>query len=305
MFEDIQQHRAAVAEQIQKACEIGFTGGELEKAHKVGDIHPNGKWVWTQLPSGRYDWRVIKRTSGGSAPAASATAQKKPISISANHPALSSVTGVDNVKEYLTTFNSKYTDLSKVTLSRTPKGNWDVRYDGHRLGILNGDQIPESSAKKMGWLKTDSKDLTGSKSDVEEDKKSDSFQSPKEIADFIAKKFGTKVKRINGTVSFGNWGDYGAYSNVGDCYEVQIDDLHKVRIGTVISATKSWMHCYKGEILMQTAVKKGTITGKRMFQWNKDGLTSYKPGSNFKDYLEKEYVGGYQKEIGKQLFQKK
>ena len=76
MFEELNQHRAAVAEQIQKACEIGFTGGELEKAHKVGDIHPNGKWVWTQLPSGRYDWRVIKRTSGGSAPAASATAQK-------------------------------------------------------------------------------------------------------------------------------------------------------------------------------------------------------------------------------------
>lgn len=152
MFEELNQHRAAVAEQIQKACEIGFTGGDLEKAHKVGDIHPNGKWVWTQLPSGRYDWRVIKRTSGGSAPAAPATAQKKPISVSANHPALSGVAGVDNVKEYLTTFNSKYTDLSKVILSRTPKGNWDVRYDGHRLGILNGDQIPESSVKKMGWM---------------------------------------------------------------------------------------------------------------------------------------------------------
>lgn len=219
MFEEINQHRAAVAEQIQKACEIGFTGGELEKAHKVGDIHPNGKWVWTQLPSGRYDWRVIKRTSGGSASAAPATAQKKeisvddalekfltsredadynealeqnltkhikdleniaiqraekkgykvkqdakPISVSANHPAFSSVVGVDNVKEYLTTFNSKYNDLSKVTLSRTPKGNWDVRYDGHRLGILNGDQIPESSVKKMGWMEkaeaaTDAKKL--------------------------------------------------------------------------------------------------------------------------------------------------
>lgn len=69
MFEEINQHRAAVAEQIQKACEIGFTGNELEKAHQVGDIHPNGKWVWTQLPSGKYDWRMIKKTdsSKGSA----------------------------------------------------------------------------------------------------------------------------------------------------------------------------------------------------------------------------------------------
>lgn len=77
MFEELNQHRAAVAEQIQKACEIGFTGNELEKAHKVGDIHPNGKWVWTQLPSGKYDWRVIKKTGAGSGAAAPSTAQNQ------------------------------------------------------------------------------------------------------------------------------------------------------------------------------------------------------------------------------------
>lgn len=76
MFEELNQHRAAVAENIQKACEIGFTGNELEKAHKVGDVHPNGKWVWTQLPSGKYDWRVIKKTSAPSSGSAPATAQK-------------------------------------------------------------------------------------------------------------------------------------------------------------------------------------------------------------------------------------
>lgn len=79
MFEELNQHRAAVEEQIQKGFEIGFTGNELEKAHKVGDIHPNGKWVWTQLPSGRYDWRVIKKTAGNvatSAPQATANGKK-------------------------------------------------------------------------------------------------------------------------------------------------------------------------------------------------------------------------------------
>lgn len=76
MFEELNAHRAAVAENIQKAAEIGFTGGELEKAHKVGDIHPNGKWVWTQLPSGKYDWRVIKKTGAGSGAGSSSTAQK-------------------------------------------------------------------------------------------------------------------------------------------------------------------------------------------------------------------------------------
>lgn len=45
----------------------GFVSNEspeevLEKARNVGDIHPNGKWVWTQLPSGKFDWRVITTT---------------------------------------------------------------------------------------------------------------------------------------------------------------------------------------------------------------------------------------------------
>lgn len=70
MFEELNAHRQAVRENIEKAFEIGFTGNnDLEKARQVGDIHPNGKWVWTQLPSGKYDWRVIKKTSD-SAPAA-------------------------------------------------------------------------------------------------------------------------------------------------------------------------------------------------------------------------------------------
>lgn len=75
MFEELNQHRQAVEEQIQKGFEIGFTGNELEKAHNVGDIHPNGKWVWTQLPSGRYDWRVIKKNAGA-APQATANGKK-------------------------------------------------------------------------------------------------------------------------------------------------------------------------------------------------------------------------------------
>lgn len=64
MFEDIQKHRQAVAENIEKSFQIGFTESEdLQKAHNVGDVHPNGNWVQTHLPSGKYDWRVIKKTA--------------------------------------------------------------------------------------------------------------------------------------------------------------------------------------------------------------------------------------------------
>ena len=33
---------------------------ELEKAHKDGDMHPNGKWVWVSSANGgKGDWRTI------------------------------------------------------------------------------------------------------------------------------------------------------------------------------------------------------------------------------------------------------
>ncbi len=188
MFEDIQQHRAAVAENIQKAMEIGFTGGELEKAHKVGDVHPNGKWVWTQLPSGKFDWRVIKKTSAGSGAAAPSTAQKTAHS---GEDLISKIPGLKNLKEYLTTFNSKYTDFDKVSLSKTPKGNWDVRYDGHRLGIMNGDQISESVVKKMGFHLS---------KEEKEKMREDSFAREKEKREKLAKE--SKQQTVNMPTTF-------------------------------------------------------------------------------------------------------
>ena len=71
MFEELNNHRTAVSENIQKGFEIGFTPEDsVCKAHQEGDIHPNGKWVWTKLPSGKCDWRVIKKTAEEPSPAA-------------------------------------------------------------------------------------------------------------------------------------------------------------------------------------------------------------------------------------------
>ena len=65
MFEEINAHRLAIQENIKKAFEVGFTGNEdLEKAHQVGDIHPNGKWVWTEYKPGKFDWRPPKKHGG-------------------------------------------------------------------------------------------------------------------------------------------------------------------------------------------------------------------------------------------------
>lgn len=213
MFEELNQHRAAVAENIQKACEIGFTGNELEKAHKVGDIHPNGKWVWTQLPSGRYDWRVIKKTSGGSGGAAPATAQK---TVQSGEDLISKVPGLKNLKKYLTTFDSKYTDFDKVSLSKTPKGNWDVRYDGHRLGIMNGDQISESVVKKMGFHLS---------KEEKEKMREDSFAREKEkreklVAELDAEAKKKKEFKIGSEITKENVEDFADRINRGELHVV-------------------------------------------------------------------------------------
>lgn len=211
MFEDIQQHRAAVAENIKKAMEIGFTGNELEKAHKVGDIHPNGKWVWTQLPSGKYDWRVIKKTGAGSGGSAPAAAQK---TAQSGEDLISKVPGLKNLKEYLTIFNSKYTDFDKVSLSKTPKGNWDVRYDGHRLGIMNGDQISESVVKKMGFHLS---------KEEKEKMREDSFAREKEKREKLAKeKSGGEKKefKIGSQITKENVEDFADRINRGELHVV-------------------------------------------------------------------------------------
>lgn len=46
------------AEDIIKAA---GTEDLFEKAkHQVGDIHPNGKWVWTEYAPGKFDWKSLK-----------------------------------------------------------------------------------------------------------------------------------------------------------------------------------------------------------------------------------------------------
>jgi hypothetical protein len=72
----------------REALEILKGAGEedlFEKAHQVGDVHPNGKWVWCQLPNGKFDWRTmngrIHKRGGG------ASNTNQPASQQTNKPA--------------------------------------------------------------------------------------------------------------------------------------------------------------------------------------------------------------------------
>lgn len=60
-LEDLQINRLARIQNIQKGFCCDDNQDDIFKAHNVGDVHPNHPdWVWTQLPNGKYDWRVRK-----------------------------------------------------------------------------------------------------------------------------------------------------------------------------------------------------------------------------------------------------
>ena len=146
MAEAVAEVLEYIANATAVAIKTGQVGGasileeiddtEVEKAHKVGDLHPNGKWVWTEYKPGKFDWRRIKKN---------ATEKKQKVEGGSKE--------VDDFMDKVKIFNNKYTDISKVSVIKTPKGNWDVSYDGHRLGIINADQLSEKTAKKNGWLR--------------------------------------------------------------------------------------------------------------------------------------------------------
>nr|DAP15325.1 MAG TPA: hypothetical protein [Caudoviricetes sp.] len=123
---------------------------EFEKAkHQDGDMHPNGKWVWrASANGGKGDWRVAKpggskaKTGGGAAAATKTTAGDSKVA---------------KFMDALKTVNSKYTDESKVSVMKTPKGNWEVSYDGHVVGTVTSSILSEKVAKDKGWIKDDDK----------------------------------------------------------------------------------------------------------------------------------------------------
>lgn len=61
LSEEIRTRRKAIADNIAKAFQVDPGASYFEKARNVGDIHPNGKWVWKEYKPGKFDWRVAKK----------------------------------------------------------------------------------------------------------------------------------------------------------------------------------------------------------------------------------------------------
>ncbi len=118
---------------------------EIAKARQVGDVHPNGKWVWTEYKPGHFDWRPLK--GGGSPKKDDEGGSKK-----TNASSKTSGADVSKFMDALKIFKKRITDESKITVSKTPRGNWNVSYDGYHLGIVNRNMLSDKAAEEKGWI---------------------------------------------------------------------------------------------------------------------------------------------------------
>ena len=125
MYEDIINHRLAVAENIAKSF-----GDELEKAHNVGDVHPNGKWVWTEYKPGKFDWRGKKADSSNSAPAASQSQQSNNAASTTSHSSQSQA-------------QSKTSSEGRVTIGMSPGEEEDAYARAHKQNVRDYANAPQ------------------------------------------------------------------------------------------------------------------------------------------------------------------
>lgn len=172
MFNPIEMRRRMVQERIEKSFD-----NEIEKAkHQVGEVHPNGKWIWTEYAPGKFDWKSKKgkyyKNGGSNAAVPSKTPEdsgyaerfKKNFKDASddvlNKVISGKIQGTDRDKrlakeilderkrsaegekyaekiiDLLKVSSNKYSDIKKVTAFKTDKGNWAIDYDGANTGII-------------------------------------------------------------------------------------------------------------------------------------------------------------------------
>lgn len=212
LIDDIKINSLSDAQEILKAAR---TEDIFEKAHKDGDLHPNGKWVWvSSAAGGKGDWRTLNgrthkkhqaaNAAGGSSNSSQSsstttTSSAKQTNIKSkdekfietfkeasddvlqkiisgkiqatdrekklakkifddrkkneSSKSKKSVVGGASLsinptfQKYFSISNSKFTDPKKMSVSKTPQGNWSLSHDGKRISTV----APLTDADKKNW----------------------------------------------------------------------------------------------------------------------------------------------------------
>lgn len=103
----------------------------IEKAvqRKVGDMHPNGKWVWTEYKPGKFDWRPPKKNAagaaGGSSSGSSDTGKKTTATTSKTTSAKSGAKPMNSQK--LVQWAATTSDDNLLKVANSKNGNAQMR----------------------------------------------------------------------------------------------------------------------------------------------------------------------------------
>lgn len=206
MFNPIEMRRRMVQERIEKSFD-----NEIEKAkHQVGEVHPNGKWIWTEYAPGKFDWKSKKgkyyKNGGSNAAVPSKTPEdsgyaerfKKNFKDASddvlNKVISGKIQGTDRDKrlakeilderkrsaegekyaekiiDLLKVSSNKYSDIKKVTAFKTDKGNWAIDYDGANTGIILNGSKLSEKGLKAAGVKIEGGSSNGNEKKAKEKK---------------------------------------------------------------------------------------------------------------------------------------
>lgn len=169
-MDDIQK---AILEARSKQRELITKGFEpqddstIEKAKwNPGDIHPNGKWVFTEYKPGKFDWRNIKSTGAQSKPAA-ATQSKPDVAKQSETSKKVVYEHVYNGKKYRKQSNGKWLEVSTEGMTKKEHEAKAKEHDSNVNAIMSDDSIPYFKAAKDVREAKNHRDLSEDLSDKE------------------------------------------------------------------------------------------------------------------------------------------
>lgn len=154
----------------------------IEKAvsRQVGDIHPNGKWVWTEYKTGKFDWRPIKgkkaqqsgdgSSSGGEDDGATKKTPSKP---SASQIAgAKAKAGKPMNSQQLLVWAQKTSDDNLLKVANSKNGNAQMRkiaYDALEQRGFDMSQVDTSGTLAQLMKMTGKKGAAATSGDDDED----------------------------------------------------------------------------------------------------------------------------------------
>lgn len=161
----------------------------ISKARQVGDMHPNGKWVWTEYKPGKFDWRPIKGNKasatssasggngggdgdGGSGKSSSAKTPSKPSTAQIANAKATKTTGKPMDSQKLVQWAAQTSDDNLLKVANSKNGNAQMRMIAYKQLESRGfDMSQVDTSGTLGQLMKMTGKGSGSKatSDDEDD----------------------------------------------------------------------------------------------------------------------------------------